>query len=530
MSERILKQKIDRLVNQFHAGNYTLVIRDSNLLLKKLPQNIFLYNLIGSCYQNLQNPEFAKKAFIHVLNLDNKNISAFNNLGNVYKDLKKFKLAEENYKHALKLNPKYIHTLVNYGSLKYELNDHNEAIRFYNMALDLNNKLPMAHYNLGLVYQGIGNFDKAKFHLQQLLKIDPNATRADKILSRFTKYEIGNSHIEEMREKLEKISLNETEKTNVFFALGKAYEDLKDYKSSFYYLKKGNDTKSKLLNYNIDKDLKVFNILKKFFINYNFKKINPTKYDKKILFIVGMPRSGTSLVEQIISSHTSVYGAGELPYLNNIIQSEFFENKTLNLNKLHELNNEKKLQDIAERYNVLTSSYNYKENLITDKAPLNFLWIGLIKLIFPNSKIIHCSRSPKDNCLSLYKNLFDENLNWTYDETDLFRFYQEYDSLMSFWKKNIPDFIYDVNYENLISNSEFQIKKIVNFCDLDWEPGCIEFYKNKRAIKTVSSAQVRQSIYNSSVNSSKNYEDFMPNLFSSLDSLQKKTASKRGRF
>ena len=285
-----------------------------------------------------------------------------------------------------------------------------------------------------------------------------------------------------------------------------------------------------MLNYNIEKDLKVFNILKKFFINYNFKKINPTKYDKKILFIVGMPRSGTSLVEQIISSHTSVYGAGELPYLNNIIQSEFFENKTLNLNKLHELNNEKKLQDIAERYNVLTSSYNYKENLITDKAPLNFLWIGLIKLIFPNSKIIHCSRSPKDNCLSLYKNLFDENLNWTYDETDLFRFYQEYDSLMSFWKKNIPDFIYDVNYENLISNSEFQIKKIVNFCDLDWEPGCIEFYKNKRAIKTVSSAQVRQSIYNSSINSSKNYEDFMPNLFSSLDSLQKKTASKRGRF
>jgi tetratricopeptide (TPR) repeat protein len=510
MSKVILKQKIEKLVNHFHAGRYSFVIRESKLLLKKLPENPFLYNLIASCHQYLNDLEAAKKIFIYVLQLDPKNISAYNNLGNVYKNLKKFKMAEENYERALKINPNYINTIVNYGSLKYELNDHNEAIKFFNRALDLNNEVPIAHYNLGLVYQSLGKFDKARHHLQMLLKINPKATMADKILSRITKYKAGDSHIHEMKDKLDKVSLTEMEKINIFFALGKAYEDLNDYEKSFYYLKKGNHTKKKLLNYNISKDLEIFDVLKKFFTNYDFKKTNLTTSKKKILFIVGMPRSGTSLVEQILSSHSSVYGAGELPYLTNIIQSEFYENKTLNLNKLLELNNEKKLQHIADRYASLTTN---------DKAPLNFLWLGLIKLIFPSSKIIHCTRSPKDNCLSLYKNVFDDNLNWTYDEADLLKFYQKYSALMGFWKQNIPNFIYDMNYEKLILNARGEIKNLLNFCDLDWEQDCLDFHNNKRPIKTVSSTQARQSIYNSSIDSSKNYEKFLPILFSSLDSL-----------
>jgi hypothetical protein len=232
-----------------------------------------------------------------------------------------------------------------------------------------------------------------------------------------------------------------------------------------------------------------------------------------------MPRSGTSLVEQILSSHSNIYGAGELPYLENILQKEFFDNNRLNINKLKNLNNIHILKSIGDRYLSLLSKYNYKENLITDKAPLNFRWIGLIKLILPNSKIIHLSRSPKDNCLSLYKNIFDENLDWTYDENDLSNFFQEYRSLMKFWRKKIPDFIYDIQYEDLISNSEFEIKKLLNFCDLKWEKSCIDFHKNKRAIKTVSSSQARKTFYSSSVASYKNYEKFLFKLYSSLEKI-----------
>ena len=519
MLQEIFKQKVEKLINHFNKRNYPLVIRESKLLLQKLPNNAFLLNLIGSCYQKSSDLRLAKKIFEEILQVDNKNTAAFNNLGNVHKDLKDFPSAENSYIKALDLNPNYISALVNYGSLKYELNKHEEAIEFYKKALNLDSKIPMAHYNLGLVYQALGHFKKSKFHLEELLKITPKATYADKILSRFTKYNVGDSHIDLMEKKLNELDLNEFEKTNLFFALGKAYEDLKNYEKSFFYLKKGNDIKKKLSNYNIEKDVQFFEILKKNFLQYDFKKNNVNKYDKKIIFIVGMPRSGTTLVEQIISSHSNVYGAGELPYLENIVTKEFFENKSLNIYKLQELNNTKKLKEIGDRYMSLINNYNCNKDLVTDKAPLNFRWIGLIKLILPNSKIIHCSRSPKDNCLSLYKNIFDDNLDWTYNESDISTFYQEYLNLMIFWKKNIPDSIYDIKYENLITDTKNEIKNLLNFCDLKWEQDCLEFYKNKRAIKTVSSAQARESLYKSSIDSSSNYKKFLPDLFTLLEKL-----------
>ena len=137
-----------------------------------------------------------------------------------------------------------------------------------------------------------------------------------------------------------------------------------------------------------------------------------------------MPRSGTSLAEQILSSHSQVYGAGELSYLDDIVQKEFFDKSTMSTIKLKQLMDPDFLDKIASQYNHSINTFKSQENLITDKAPLNFRYIGLIKLIFPNSKIIHCSRSPKDNCLSLYKNLFDENLNFSYDQDDLSKFYK----------------------------------------------------------------------------------------------------------
>ena len=517
MSEKNLKQKIERLVNYLQSGNYGFVIRESKILLKKIPNNTFLYNMIGTCYQHLNDLETAKRYFTYILQIDNKNTAALNNLGNVYKNLKNFELAEKVFKEALDLNPNFINAMVNLGSVNFELNKYEDAIMLYNKAISINNNVPMAHYNLGLVYQSLGKFEKSKFHFEELLKNNPTMTAADKIITRFTKYTYENDHIKSMVNKLDKLKLTDIEKINLFFALGKAYEDLKDYKKSFYYLNKGNISKKKISKYNIEKDILFFQTLKEFFENINFSKGSGKASQKKILFIVGMPRSGTSLAEQILSSHSQVYGAGELSYLDDIVQKEFFDKSTMSTIKLKQLMDPDFLDKIASQYNHSINTFKSQENLITDKAPLNFRYIGLIKLIFPNSKIIHCSRSPKDNCLSLYKNLFDENLNFSYDQDDLSKFYKEYDDLMIFWNKNIPQFIHNIKYEKLISDPEDEIKNLLNFCGLGWEKDCLEFYKNKRAIKTVSSAQVRKSFYNSSVDSYKNYEIFLNNLNSSLD-------------
>ena len=398
------------------------------------------------------------------------------------------------------------------------MNDFERAIEKLSKAIQIDDKNPLAHYNLGLVYQ-IGNFDKSNERFEKVLKIDPSITNADKLISRSTKYTKDHPHIKKMEEKLKILKLNDIQKINIYFSLGKAYEDLKDYEKSFEYIKLANTTKRKLLNLNLSNDFKTFETLKKFFKDYNIE-INPKNLeDKKIIFIVGLPRSGTSLVEQIISTHSKVYGCGELDYINRIIRHNFYDKEILDTSKLSSLSEENK-KIIANSYLNLIEKFDPNFKVFTDKAPLNFSWIGIIKILLPNSKIVLCTRNPKDNILSLYKNDFDDRLHFTYDFDDLFNFYKEYHELMKIWNNKFESQIYHANYEKIIKDPENEIKKLLNFCDLDFEENCLNFYKNKRPIKTVSSTQARQPLYNSSVFSYQKYERYMEDIFKKIDNLK----------
>lgn len=514
MDKEILNKKIQRLVNHFHAGDYAYALRESHTLLKKLPNNIFLMNLIGSCYQNLGNLKTASDTFVHIINLDNKNFAAYNNLGNIFKAQKKFEDAERNYNKALEINPKYENAMVNLGNLYFEINDYQKAIDYYLKSLKINNQNALAYYNLGLVYQSIGEFNDSHKAFKEALKINPTNTNADKMISRSTKYTKDNSHLEKMREKLKKLKLNEPQKTNLYFSLGKAYEDLEDFEESFKYLKLANDTKKKFIQRNFENEYKTFKNLKTFFKENEIHNRETSK--KKIIFILGLPRSGTSLVEQIISSHSEVYGCGELDYINKIIRNNLYKNNILDKSKLKNID-QNKINNMSKEYLDLVEKFDSTSTVFTDKAPLNFAWIGIIRLILPNSKIIHCSRNPKDNILSLYKNDFDDRLNFTYDLNDLVQFYKEYRDLMTFWTQKFQNEIYNANYEKILTNPHDEIKSLLNFCDLNFENNCLDFYKTKRPIKTVSSAQARQPIYKSSMASYKKYEKYMKEFFDFID-------------
>ena len=323
------------------------------------------------------------------------------------------------------------------------------------------------------------------------------------------KYENDNLHYKELEKKMDNNDFNSIEKINLYFSLAKANEDVGKIEESFKFLKIGNTLSKTLNKYNLDKDRKLFENIKKVFKGIDIRSFHNSE-PNKIIFVLGMPRSGTSLIEQIISAHDDVIGGGEMPILPHIIKKNFLESNLLKDNAVIKIINDfHKRQNISNQYKDYINYFDIGEKYIVDKSLLNFFWIGFIKMLFPNAKIIHCFREPKNNCLSMYKNLFEESLKFTYNEDDLVGFYKMYEDLMKFWQfdKNIN--LINVSYESLIANSEIEIKRIVKECGLNWDEKCLFHYKNKNPIKTMSTAQARKPMYKTSISSFDKYKIFL---------------------
>ena len=509
-----IENEIKILINLFNASKFDLVITKGKKILKKNSEYIILYNIVGSAYLNTGRYGLAKELFLKAIKMDPSNIAIMNNLANTYKNLEEIELAEQLYTKIIDKQPDYINAYVNFGNLKRDMNDFKKAIELYNKALKINEKIPLVQYSLALAHQGLGDFKIADNYAKKVLSLDPTFTQADLLISQSNRYTEKNNHFKMMNEKKDKLNLNLNQKSNLYYGLAKANEDLGNIETSFKNFDKANKIIRSLINFKIEDEIQLFNSIKREFNNVDFDKFDKKiDSEKKIIFILGMPRSGTTLVEQIISSHSNVFGGGELPFMSQIIEKYILENMELSPNNFSNLlNSNSKLNEMRSNYLQRLTRFSYHENFITDKAPLNFRWIGFIKILFPNSKIIHCTRNAKDNCLSLYKNFFEGGLNFTYNQKELGDYYNLYLDLMNYWKKKYPNSIYDAKYEKILDNQELKSKEIINFCGLNWESQCLKFHKNKTPIKTMSTAQARKPIYNTSVNSYKKYSSFLTEL------------------
>lgn len=294
----------------------------------------------------------------------------------------------------------------------------------------------------------------------------------------------------------------------MYFSIGKAYEDLKNYETAFNYYLSANQISDKLYKFDVKEEWEKLNLVKKTFfqiknIDLNFSLPN----QKKIIFICGMPRSGSTLLEQIISTHKDIESLGETDFLNqSFLNHNFFDN---DISKKIILNSNKdKINYLAEYYFNKIKRLNLSENTLTDKSLLNFQYIGFIKIFFPNSKIIIITRDFKNNFLSIFKNNLPF-LKWTNNIEKIREFYSIFLKYLDFWEKESSDSILKVNYAELVNQTELQSKKIIQFCGLEWDPNCLEYYtKNKSAIKTASVNQADRPIYNSSINKFKEFEKY----------------------
>ena len=502
-TKKEFNQKIQILTNKLKVGLFDEVIFDAKRLLKVSKDQI-LFNILSIAHQSKGDYDESIKIMNIALKLKPKNIYFLNNLGLSYFKKGDLKNAEFFYSQAIKINPDYLNILNNYGNLKKELDSHKEAIEYFNKAILLDENSLEANYNLALVYQAMGDYNSAIKFFEKALSIKPNFTKIDRNIASMTNYTLDNKHFISMKEKIKHTNLNNYQKLELHFALGKAFESIKDYKNSFKNIDYANVLMKNFTNYNIHKDEQLFKNIKKTFENKNYTPAKPNKI--KTIFILGMPRSGTSIVEQIISSHPMVFGGGELIYLNQIIDEKF-------LSKSNVFENMSKIFNEAQTEYLEKISLKNKNNLsFTDKSPLNFRWIGFILNMLPNSKIIHCRRNKLDVCWSNYKNQFEGSLYFSNNFKDLSEYYAMYEDLMKFWKEKFPNQIYDLDHDKLISNSKTTIKKLITFCDLEWNDKCLKPEENKRAVKTVSFKQARSPIYKEKVKNCLLYDKYLDEL------------------
>ena len=314
--------------------------------------------------------------------------------------------------------------------------------------------------------------------------------------------------------------VSDDEKVFMHFALAKAYEDDENFKKSFEHYQKGNDYKHMKSMFN----LKDFEIECKNQKEVCTKDFFETKKDwgfesSEPIFILGLPRVGSTLIEQILSSHSSVDATHELP---NIIAT------ALKLNQRQIQNMESRYPDIllglsdpqlkliGEKYVKDAEVFRSKGIYFIDKMPNNFKHIGLINLILPNAKIIDIRRNSMSACFSCYKQLFAEGQEFTYNLENLAGYYNGYVDLMEHWNEVLPNKILSINYEDVVNDFEISVQRILDYCELPFEKACLEFYKSKRSVKTPSAEQVRQPIYTSGMDYWKNYEPYLDDLKNNL--------------
>jgi hypothetical protein len=306
----------------------------------------------------------------------------------------------------------------------------------------------------------------------------------------------------------DKVSTSDADQIDLGFALGKIYEDLGDYNKSFKFISEANQLKRKSYEYSIQDDRVYFQRIKKVFSpDFLASHAGSGNKDRTPIFIVGMPRSGTTLVEQILASHPMVFGAGELTVLVELAENVCRKGGTRT--KYPECLSGFDADAFAEMgtdYLERVREFSQDATYITDKLPHNFLYVGLIKLILPNAKIIHCSRNPMDNCLSIFKTEFAVEHKYAYDMVELGGYYNLNSDLMAYWNKVLPGFMYRLVYEDLVSDQQRQTRELLQFCSLPWDEACLNFDKTERRVRTASLVQVRQPIYKDSVELWKRYE------------------------
>ena len=467
----------------------------------------------GLALQELKWLEEALASYDKALALKPDYAEALINCGLALQTLKRPDEALACYHKVLALKPNSADDFINRGKALQELKRTDEMIAAYRQAIILNPHFAAAHSTLGVALRQLGHLSEARAAFEEAVRLAPRNTQYRFILSDMTHFVAGDPHLAAMEELArDGTSLSANDRIELHFALAKAYEDLGRHAEAFTQWLDGNALKRRQITYDEATTLGLLDHVRTAFTPGLIRKWQNIGNSSPVpVFIVGMARSGSTLVEQILASHPQVFGGGELTSFDSAVQGiRTTPGGPATFPELVSGMAGEDYRDLGTRYLAEIERLAPGATHITDKMPMNFIYAGLIHLALPNAPIIHTVRDPIDTCLSCFSKLFGGALNHSYDLAELGRYYRHYQALMAHWHRVLPPGrILDVSYEDVVADLEGQARRIVAHCGLDWDPRCLAFHQTQRSVGTASAAQVRQPIYNSAVGRWRVYEEFL---------------------
>lgn len=474
---------------------------------------------IGCAFLMLEEFDKALAAFNRTLALSPDHPGALMGLARVHKEQDRLEEARAAADRALALGPDKAEAHSLCGDIYTKMGLYEQAEAAYRNARALDEKLLGTHLGMGQLQMELGRLDDAQASFQTAMEIDPKEIAPHVFMVQVRKIKPGDPSLARLEAEAEHLdTLRGTKAVSLHFALGKAYDDLKQYDQAFQHFMAGCRLKRARIQYNADNHDSACRNIREFFSKETIDQLRGGGDPSAVpIFVLGMPRSGTTLVETIIASHPDVFGAGELRDLLAIanqpkegVKTEGFPLSMRGLTR-------DDMTRMGARYVAGVRERSATARHITDKMPANFLAVGLIHLMLPNAKIIHIKRNAADVCLSGFTKLFNNSQYHTYDLTEMGRYYVNYAKLMEHWRRVLPeDAFLEVQYEELVADPEAQTRRLIEYCGLEWNDACLQSHKTERSVKTASVTQVRQPVYTTSVERWRRYEKHLQPLFEAL--------------
>ena len=540
----IVQSHLTYFFNLLEKGDLINLRNQADELDKKYPASLDLLNLLGVVHTKLGDANKALQYCTKSLILEPRDQTIYNNLGLLMGRLGNDPKALELFHKATKINPLHVDILYNNGNLLWKEGHLDRAVEKLKTSIIIQPGFIDARNNLGNVLLALGLFEEAissyrklitnkPTHLpgifnlanayrdkgdqesakrlySRILHIEPMHSEAHHAITELAKYKNGDPHLRQILELMKNENLDPNQICHLSFALAKIYDDLGDYRTAFQYLRLGNSKRKKMFKYNVQEDIDLFEKIKKrhVMISEAATQMKIECYKVSPIFIIGMPRSGTTLIEQILSAHSYVSGAGELPYLSKLGLPLLSRDTRLSTVSL---------ENFRANYLQLLDQHANGKKFVTDKTPHNFRLVSLILHTIPEAKIIHVKRDPSATCWSNYKSYFaTKGLGYCYDLDDLVSYYHLYCGLMEFWHTQFEDKIITCSYETLTARPEPEIKRVIRALDLQWERSCLSPHRNRRHVRTSSHMQVREKIYSGSSEHWLNYNKYLGGRFEAL--------------